>query len=454
MRSLTFPGGGLPALARRPSRADDPRRELTLGAAVVGGFLAVGVVWAALAPLDAAVYAPGSVKVSGERQKVQTLHEGIVSALDVGEGQTVQRGQVLMRFATADVLAAERGYAAQTIGLQAQIARLQAQLKREAGFAEPAEFAAYRGDDRVLADRAMAMERSALATERSTQDAARAVLHQRIRQIGDQIDGYSVRAGSIRTQRALLGNELDGVRTLVAKGFAGKMRLFQLEREAADLDGSIGSVSTESARLRSAEGETRLQILQTDGERFDAASAALREAQTRLQTLLPQWTAARDQLARTEVRAPVAGTVVGLSVHNVGAVAANGQTLMEIVPKRPELAIEGRVAAQDVNQIFPGQTARVRISALHGRNVPELTGRITRVSADSFTDERTGLSFYTVSVSVPQAELQRLRADVGRPGTLRPGNPVQILVTLRPRSALQYWFEPLTQTLSGSLHES
>jgi HlyD family secretion protein len=437
----------------KPARpASDPRRELRMGGAIIAAFLIFGVGWAAIAPLNSAVEAHGVVKVSGERQKVQTLHEGIISQLNVHEGQLVHRGDVLVQFATADALASERALAAQAIGLQAQVARFQAQQVGATTITSPAAFAAYTDGDRVLADRALQLETETLAAVNRAHGAEQAVLRQKAAQIRDQIGGNAAHGVASERQRALLGQEVDSISSLARQGYASKNRLLEIQRQAADLDGTIGTIDADTARLRTAIGETRLQSVQSDSDRLQAATDRLRDAQTQLQSALPQWATARDQLARTQVRAPVTGMVVGLDVHTVGGVAANGQTLMEIVPAATALTIEAKVAPNEINQLHVGQAARLRVTALHGRNVPQLAGRITRLSADSFTDEKTGVSYYLMNVEVPQTELARLRKAEGDAGRLRPGNPMEVMVTLHARSALSYWLEPMTQTLGDAMH--
>jgi len=432
---------------------DDPYREIRFGGGVIAAFLMIGVVWASIAPLDAAVTTSGVVKVTGERQKVQSLDDGVISSLGVTEGAHVKAGQLLLSLSTDDARSAERSLAARVIGLQAEIARLQAEQSGAASIALPADFGRYTDDDKQLADHAMALETAQLRARRAALSAQQAVLRQRIAQVGDQIGGARVHRQAVEQQRSLLQTELDNLQGLAAKGYASKNRVLEMQRSAADLDGSAGELASESARLTGSAGETRMQILQLQSQELDQNTTRLRDAQTELRTLAPQWTQARMQLARTQVRAPVSGTVVGLAVHTVGGVAMHGQTLMEIVPQDRDLTIEAKVPVTDVNQLYAGQKARLRIAAVHGRNVPVLQGMVTRVSADSFTDEHTGQSFYTMNVSVSAAEMARLVAAEGQAGTLRPGNPVQVMVTTRSRSALGYWLEPLTQTFSGALHQ-
>ena len=74
---------------------------------------------------------------------------------------------------------------------------------------------------------------------------------------------------------------------------------------------------------------------------------------------------------------------------------------------------------------------------------------MTRISADSFTVEQTGATYYRAEIVVPASQLKTLgRAAI----TLRPGAPVQVIILLRKRTALAYLLEPLTNNLwrSGS----
>ena len=87
------------------------------------------------------------------------------------------------------------------------------------------------------------------------------------------------------------------------------------------------------------------------------------------------------------------------------------------------------------------------------RNLPILEGRITGVSADSFVDEKSGASFFTVDVVVPPAEAAKIARVRGADAGLRPGLPVEVVVPLRKRTALQYFFEPLQQSVWRSFRE-
>jgi HlyD family secretion protein len=125
---------------------------------------------------------------------------------------------------------------------------------------------------------------------------------------------------------------------------------------------------------------------------------------------------------------------------------------MDIVPDGRELIIQAQLAPTDADDAYPGQKAQIRFLSVHNRSMPLFTGTVRTVSADSFTDEKTGKSYFRAEIVVPEAELDRVRSVLGQ-GELRPGLPVEAVMTVRKRTALDYLLEPLTGALWRSGHE-
>ena len=111
-----------------------------------------------------------------------------------------------------------------------------------------------------------------------------------------------------------------------------KTRVRALERQKAELEGQRGQFAATVAQTGSQQGETRLQILETQNNYYERIATELRDVENALADARPKWAAARDQLARIDIRAPATGTVVGLTVFTRGGVIAPGQKLMDIVP--------------------------------------------------------------------------------------------------------------------------
>jgi HlyD family secretion protein len=434
-------------------RRDDPKSDIRIGAIVAALFFVLFLGWAAFARLDAAANAPGVLVVSGQRQTVQHRDGGVVGQILVHEGDKVQRGQVLIRLSAAEVRAQERGLSSLAITLLAQRARIIAEQRGSGQVPAPPEFASLPPEDRQAAAEALRIQQIQLRTRTSVLAAQRGALGQRSSSAGNQGTGYSRQVAAIDEQIRLLDEELNSLKDVAEKGFVSKNRVRALERARAELVGQRGQYTATVAQSGDLAGESRLQSLEAQSNYLERAATELRDVEAQLNDVLPKLNAARDQLARTEIRAPATGTVVGLQVFTPGGVIAPGQKLLDIVPDRTPLTIEARVSPQDADDLNPGQLAYVRFDALHERSLRPLEGKVARVSADSFKDERTGESYFTAVIDVPLKELEVLHQVRGEGFELRAGMPVGIQIPLRKRTALQYMLEPLTGAMRKSFSE-
>jgi len=427
-----------------PSR-DSVLPELRMGMVIAGVFFVGLLGWASLIPLDAAATAEGVVAVAGNRQAVQHRDGGIVTRLNVQEGQFVKQGDLLLQISASELVAQERGLAGEAIALQAQRARLVAERSNLGVIAPPPEFANLSEEDKILADEAMRGQQLLFQARRGSLATERSVLEQRIRQHAEQISGIESQKFSNEMQKEILNEQLEGLKKLVPSGYVALNRVRGLEREIADLDGREGTLRSDGARLTEAIGEARLEILGIDRRKAEEVATELRDVQVRLDELMPRLNATRQQIARATVRAPSSGRVVGLKVFTEGGVVIAGDTLMEIVPQDRSLVIEAKAAPTDADDLNVGMTTQIRFPALQERDIPIIEGEISKVSADSFEDERTGAHYFQIEVMVPPeslAKLKEFRAD----GGIRAGLPAQVIVPLRKRTALGYLLEPLAST--------
>jgi HlyD family secretion protein len=392
--------------------------------------------------------APGKLVIDGQRQTVQHREGGVVGEIHVREGQKVTRGQVLLSLAAADVRAQERALASQAITLFAQRARLQSEQLGRDTIVPPPEFAAMTDPvDRGEIARALEVQRVQLRTRLAVVQAQRGALAQRRSGSGNLGRGYSEQVSALNQQIRSLDQELESLRGVAEEGFVSQSRIRALERARAELIGQRGQSSATVAQSRDQAGESRLQSLEAQSDYLARSATELRDVEASLNEVVPKLAAARDQLARTIIRSPATGTVVGLQVFTPGGVISPGQRLMDVVPDRAALDVEGRLTVNDGDDVVPGQTAFVRFDSLNERSLPPLEGTVTRVSADSFTDEKTGESYFTASVEVKPSQLALLKEVRGPDFQLRAGMPVSIEIPVRRRTALQYMLEPLTAAM-------
>jgi HlyD family secretion protein len=279
-------------------------------------------------------------------------------------------------------------------------------------------------------------------------------LRERIAQLNEEIRGLSAQLAAKESELALIGKELSGVAELYRKNLVSISRYTQLQRDETRLQGERGQLIAEMARARGKISETELQIIQVDQDFRTDVLKDLREAQGKIAELKERFTAAEDQLKRVDLRAPQAGVVHQLSVHTVGGVIANGETLMQIVPRADDLVVEAKVAPNDIDQVAVGAKAVVRIMAGNQRTQPELVGVLTRVSADIAHEQQQQNSpqpqqpYYTVRIALPVAEVARLK-DL----RLVPGMPAEVFIQTHERTPLQYLLKPLLEQIARTFRE-
>jgi HlyD family secretion protein len=433
--------------------SDDEGKEVRLGVIVAGLFFVVFLGWAAFAPLDSAAYASGQLVVSGQRQSVQHRDGGVVSSIHVAEGQHVNKGDTLIELAGAEVRAQERALAAQLVNAQAQRARLEAELSGATVIIWPAEFANATGSRREAIAEAVQVQSNEFRARRSSLSAQSQVLGQQSAQANQSAAGYRSKMVSSTEQERLIQAEIDALRPVADKGFVSQSRMRALERAKAELQGQRGQYQANVAEAQASSAGGRLRQIEAERGYRERASSELREVEFALGELTPKYRAANDQLERLRIRAPVSGNVIGLSIFTVGGVISPGQKLMDIVPDKSDLVVGARVSIDDADDLRIGQQAQVRFPGLHERDIPVITGRLTRLSADSLVDEKTGVAFYTAEVRVPAGQMKRLQSIRGADFELRAGAPVTVLIPLKERTALQYALEPLTETMWTAFRE-
>jgi len=431
---------------------DSARSALLLGGITAILFFVVLVGWAASAPLDAAAFGQGQVVVAGNRQIVQNRTGGNVEAIGVREGQRVRTGQVLVRLSAAEAVASERALASTVIDLQAQRARLQADL--EGGpIRWPVEFATASAADRILIERAQRLQLAQTRAGRSLAAATQGVLSKQQEQIAEQRRGVDAQVDATSVQRASLQAQLESTRRLADQGIVSRNNVRALERSIAELNGSNADYAARTAALVQQIAGTAQQSVEVTRKKADDAAALLRDTQFRLNEATPRWAAARDQVERTLVRAPISGRVLNLRLFSPGAVVQPGQDILEIVPEAATLVVSARFQPEDSDGLYAGRETEIKFLSLHERDLPILIGVIRTVSADSVRNEATGASYFTAEIVVPDSQMALLRQVRGADTGIRPGIPVHVTVKLQRRTALQYFLDPLTEATMESFHE-
>jgi HlyD family secretion protein len=421
-------------------------RNHLLGGGVIAAVLTCGIGgWAATTELAGAVTAPGQVVVDSSVKKVQHLTGGIVGDLRVRDGDRVAAGDVLLRL---DETILQSNLAIVRKGLdemRARKARLASERDRLDEMLVPADLAANPSGELAAA---LASERTLFEARRNAREGQRAQLRQRITQLQDEVRGYEALQAAKAEEIALIERELEGVRGLWQKNLVQITRLTALEREAARLKGERAQSIASTAQVRGKISEIELQIIQVGQDLSSEVAKELREVDGRIGEFIERKVSAEDQLKRVDIRAPQDGIVHQLGVHTIGGVVSPGESIMMIVPAADVLTVEVKIMPQDIDQVRPGQAAGLRFSAFNQRTTPEIAGRVTRLSADTTSDQRSGQSYYVARISIDPEELDRLG-----PVKLVPGMPAEVFIKTYDRTVLSYFTKPLADQVARAFRE-
>jgi epimerase transport system membrane fusion protein len=448
--STLVEGNGVtrPAPEARPSLPLSGRKYTIFGLTIlVGSLLGFGI-WAAFAPLDGAVVAPGQVVVESNRKTVQHLHGGIVEDIYVRDGDTVEKGQPLLKLDPTDVEAELETVRIRLFTSLARAARLNAEMLGADTITFP-EYLTSRMDNPDVND-VVTGQREFFRARRDSLAAELEARKTKIEQIDEQIDGLKALMASERSQIASMREEVEEWQSLLADQMTDKQRLREVQRQLDQLQGSLASHRAEVARLKVQQEETRTEILARQRKFREEAVDRLRDVQRDVLDARARLQALEKRVERMVVTAPTGGKVVGMSIHTIGGVIGPGDPILDIVPQTQELVIEARISPGDIDRVYEGLMADIRFSAFSSQTTHVIEGEVMTVSADTLKDERGETEYYLARVTITPQGLERMRDDGI---TLMPGMPAQVFVKTGERTFLEYLLKPVSNMFAQAFKE-
>ena len=432
----------------RDKRKWSAMRHITVGfGALIALVVGLGG-WSALANIAGAIVASGMIEVESNRQVIQHPEGGVVGEILVVDGDVVSAGDVLIRFDDTLQQSELSIIEGQLFEILARRGRLEAERDGVDIVSFPAELDALAANSSIDVQSLKVGQQSLFDARRTSLSSEAEQLNERKIQVERQIEGSEAQLTALERQLELIASELKDQEELLRKGLAQATRVLSLQREEARLFGQVGELKAAVAESRGRIAETEIEILKlTSGLREDAITT-LRDLQYNEIELKERRLSTLETLSRLEVRAPVNGIIYDSSVHALRSVVRPADPLMFIVPKDSPLVISSRIETIHVDQVFVGQEATLRFSTFDARTTPEIDGTVTKISADVFTDEVTGQSYYTAQLLPKKGELEKL-GDL----ELLPGMPVESFIKTSDRTPLAYLTKPLMDYFNRAFRE-
>ena len=435
------------------SKPDKPFRPSARGPILFGLFTLLLLVggfglWSTTTKIAGAVVSPGRVEVEQNRQVVQHPDGGVVETIFVKNGDLVAAGDPLIQLDGTLLQSELTIVEGQFFEILARRGRLEAERDDADHLTFPAELTEAAGGRPKIAALMAGQEKLFAARQETTANEIDQ-LGKRRAQIVNQIEGIGAQRRSTADQLALIGQELEDLKSLLDRGLTQAGRVLALQREKARLDGVAGELDAARAEAEGKVTEIDIEILNRGSTRREEANTQLRDLGYRELELAERRRSLTEQIDRLDIRAPVSGVVHALQVTTPRSVIRAAEPVLYIIPQDRPFVIAAQVAPIHVDEVAIGQDVALRFAAFDSRTTPELFGQVRQISADALTDEASRTAYYRAEIVLDEGEMAKLG---GR--AIIPGMPVEVFIRTGERTPLAYLLKPLSEYFNRAFRES
>ena len=397
------------------------------------GAIVLFLLWANFAYIDEIARGQGEVIPSGENQMIQNLEGGIVEEILVQEGESVKKGQILIKIDNQKSVSSYSSNEIKAEALKAQILRLKAESTGQKFMVPP--------DLKKRLAQFIDNEKSLYNTNKQQLNSKLNALREKLVQKKQELaEAYSQR-DHLESSYSMISREVRMTKPMVAKGVRSKIDFLKLQREANEISSKYDAAKKSIPRLKSAIKEVQSNIKEVKLNFQSEAKSKMNEAVAEFKSLQVTSTALEDQVTRTIVKSPMKGIVQKLYVHTVGGVIQPGEDIMEIVPSDETLLVKVRIKPKDIAFIYLGQRAIVKFTAYDFSIYGGLEGKVVLISPDSIKDDE-GNVFYEVRIKTDKNYIGR----DGKKLKIIPGMTTSVDIITGQKTVLDYILKPILKT--------
>ncbi len=416
----------------------------------VVGFVAVVLVWSYFATVDQVVVGDGKVKPKLDIQEIQSLEGGIIREMLVSSGDTVVKGQPLLRLDDIAFKAALNEQLTELDRLTAHVAQLRAQIDASDLVTDNAYLEQIKIDDYFTSQSSAAARNAAKSAYLASMDSLileGKTINQKLQQTQNSLDEAASRKGLLEDNLKIARQELSLNEPAFRKGAISGVEMLKLRRAVNDTKSELDATTFEISRKREELEQYNLEQSSLIAKFKSETLEKLNEKNNELNQLQANNAAITDKVERTVIASPVAGIVKSILVATSGGVIQPGETIIEIVPFDKDLVVEVKLLPQDVGFLRPGLDALVKLTAYDFVVYGGLSGKLVYISADTVQDEE-GNSHYIGHV-VLDGEI----TNTGKLLELIPGMQASVDVVAGEKTILQYWLKPILRAKANSMRE-
>jgi len=408
----------------------------------VGGAVIIWlIVWAYYAKIDALTRGQGKIIPSHHLQVIQNLEGGIVSEILVKEGQSVKKGDILIKI---DATTFESNYAENKLRFN----ELEAKSMRLVAESTGKKFIVSQ-EIKEKSPELIKHEKSLYLSNLEQLNNNILIYNRRLNQKKAEREEARAKLVQIASNYKLIQKEVQINEPLVKKGIVSEVEFLQLKRQKNTLSGELKSTKLSIPRLTSIIEEQKNNIKEVTLKFRNIAKESFNETKAEMKRIHRSNIAREDKVKRTDVRSPVDGTINQLLINTVGGVLKPGMDIVEIVPNQDNLLVEAKIRPADIAFLYPGQKAIVKFSAYDFAIYGSLNGVLTHISAGTIVDEIDKKSYYLVHIKTDRNYLGNEETKLN----LIVGMTADVDIVTGKKTVLDYILKPILRAKENTLSE-
>lgn len=416
-----------------------------LGALVVwlvALLLIVALAWSYFGRIDIVAVANGKISTEGNTKIIQPAVSGVVTNINVHEGQRVKKGETLLAL---DKTTAEKDVATANQSLNA--ARVERDILRRLAVGGNTDEII---NDADLPDETKAVLRQFAGSQTALSAARQQAVNGTISNYQQQLQFNQQAKNQLETNAQNLKNRKAEIEKQLPN--ANPVDKLRLQNELTSIDQRITSADSavlgqnqqllqSQSALTQAQNQSQTQIAETNS----AFNNQIIASEKRIIELENNLVKAKQILAQTTITAPVDGTVLLLTVKTIGGVVNAGQQLAQIVPEKVPLYVDAALDNQDVGFVKPGQRVVVKVATYPFQRYGYLEGTVENISPDAIQDDKKGLIYKA------KIKLNDDKSSNQNQLKLLPGMSVSAEITTGQRRIIEFFLDPLMTNADESL---
>jgi len=407
--------------------------------------LLVFSLWIALAPVESAVLAKGHIRTMKDSKPIQHLQGGKIASINVHSGAQVAKGEILLQLNISEQQSALKANLRDYLMtlLDREIALTHINKRQQLEFSDKVLLLAKRLQEAP----ALAMRQQNFSETITIKNNQLELVEHRERQLQLSIQAQKIENRARFERLDLLNKQHSAVEALAGKNYVSEIQLDEISQRLINARSEIDSTQKKIAAAESELQQIPIQRNLVISELSQQAAQDNNRAMQRIISIEDNINQLKNTIANATIRASHDGLITHLKRKNPGETVMPGEEIMRLLPNGEELLIEARVRPTDIDLLWPGQIARIRLSAFNARATPLLEGTVHWVSADRHEDAQ---GYYFIA----ELRVDKNQLDSIPQLHLSSGMPAEAILINDKRTIADYFLEPLLRGISRSLRES